>query len=189
MRLFSGISLPSNLVGRLSAVIDELRPFADINWVPADNLHITTKFIGEWPEDRLPELKTALGSVAITGSIRIAVSRFGFLPNPHQPHSLFAGVQTGPSLAELAASIDRALLPLGCVPENRPYQPHVTLARIKRGRDIQGLREHIPTITDFDFGSFDARDFYLYLSQPTGRGSAYSKLAAYDLMREKNTNA
>jgi 2'-5' RNA ligase len=189
MRFFTGISLASNVVGRLSALIDELRPFAAINWVPADNLHITTRFIGEWPDERLPELTGALATVPGAAPIPIAVSRFGFLPTPHHPHSFFAGVQAGPALAELAASIDRALQPLGCVPEARPYRPHVTLARIKHNQNIAGLRERIATITDFDFGSFDVRDFHLYLSRPTGRGSAYTRLATYDLMREKSTNA
>jgi 2'-5' RNA ligase len=95
-------------------------------------------------------------------------------------------VQAGEKkLTELAASIDHALLPLGLAAETRAYRPHVTLARIKANADIQGLREHIAAMSDFDFGSFDAHEFHLYESKPSARGSVYKKLATYDLMREK----
>lgn len=187
MHLFTGIALAPNVAERLSAAVCELRPTARINWTSDENLHITSKFIGEWREDRLSALTDALCAVAVAGPIPITVSRFGFFPNPHHPHSFYAGVQAGPGLAELAAAIDRALLPLGLAPEARAYRPHVTLARTKGAGDTRGLREYIAAMTDLGFGSFEAWNFHLYLSKPSSRGSAYTKLATYDLMREKNT--
>jgi len=186
MRLFTGIAPAPNVIDRLSAIFDELRPTAQINWSPVGNLHITCKFIGEWPEDLLPEMEAALGTVAVADPIPITISQVGFFPNPQRPHSLFADVEAGPALAELAAAIDMALAPLGCDPETRPYRPHITLARVKPGNDIRGLREHVAAMTDFEFGSFDARDFHLYVSTPAPGGSVYTKLATYDLMRENN---
>jgi 2'-5' RNA ligase len=186
MRLFTGIDLAPNVVDRLSAILSELKPTARLNWSPVENVHITCKFIGEWPEDRLSELTTALRSVPHPGPISINISGFGFFPNPHRPHSFFAGVQADPSLAELATAIDQALAPLGCPPETRAYHPHLTLARIKGSGDLRALREHVAGMTDLDFGSFAAQQFHLYLSRPATRGSAYTKLATYDLMREIN---
>lgn len=196
MRLFTGIALASNVVEKLSAALAELRPTARVNWAPVENLHITSKFIGDWPDDRLSALTDSLRTVAVTGPIPIAISGFGFFPNPHHPHSFFAGVQAGPGLVELAVAIDKALLPLGLPAETRAYRPHVTLARIKASNDIRGLREHVADMTDSDFGSYDARDFNLYLSQQASHGpthattgrSIYTKLATYDLMRENNAN-
>lgn len=197
MRLFTGIALAPIVVDKLSNALGELRPTARINWVPIENLHITSKFIGDWPDDRLSVLTAALQTVAVTGPIPITISRFGFFPNPHHPHSFFAGVQAGPGLAELAAAIDKALLPLGIAAETRSYRPHVTLARIKGSNEIRGLREHIAGMTDLDFGSYEAPDYHLYLSQPASHGPAhattgrsiYTKLATYDLMRENNANS
>ncbi len=60
-------------------------------------------------------------------------------------------------------------------------------ARIKANADIRSLREHIAAVSDFDFGSFDGHEFHLYESRPSARGSVYTKLATYDLMREKKT--
>jgi 2'-5' RNA ligase len=53
---------------------------------------------------------------------------------------------------------------------------------VKRSIDLPNLPVNI------DFGSFTAREFHLYLSQPTPHGSVYTKLATYDLVREQNTN-
>jgi 2'-5' RNA ligase len=185
MRLFTGIALAPAVIEKLSAAVEELRPDARINWSPLENLHITCRFIGVWHEERLADLKTALETVAHTGPVAIGISRLGFMPNPHRPHFLFAGVQAAPALAALVGALDRALLPLVVVAETRAYRPHVTLARIKAHADIRGLREHTAAMSDFDFGSFDAHEFHLYESKPSALGSVYKKLATYDLMREK----
>jgi 2'-5' RNA ligase len=187
MRLFTGIAPAPNVIERLSRVLGQLRPTARINWSPIENLHITSKFIGEWTDDRLEILTAALGTVAVAGPVTIAVSGFGFFPDSRRPHSFFSGVQSGPGLAELATAIDDALQPIGCPRENRPYRPHITLARTRPGGNLADLRQHIAGMTDFDFGTFDAADFHLYRSTPAGGRSAYTILATYDLIREKRT--
>jgi 2'-5' RNA ligase len=189
MRLFTGISLAPDIIKRLSAALEQLRPAAHLNWSPVANLHITCRFIGEWPEANLPDLTNALNTTATGGPIPIHISRFGFFPNPHHPHSFFAGVQAGPGLADLATAINHALGPLGLKPEDRPWLPHVTLARIKKNSDVRTLRERIAAMTDFDFGAFDATSFQLFASKPTATGSVYSRLATYDLMRENRTTS
>ncbi len=177
MRLFTGIALGPAVLHKLTRVIEELQPLANLNWSPVENLHITTKFIGAWPPERLEELKSALAAVPFERSFEITIAKFGYFPNPHHPHSFFAGVHAGPALPVLAARIDEALLPLGIAKEKRPFTPHLTLARIK-GQDVRALRRHIAKMTDFDFGTFTASAFHLYLSQPGPSGSVYTSLAA-----------
>ena len=60
MRLFTAINLPDEMIWKLERLLSVLRPEALIKWSPLDNLHITTKFIGEWPADRVPEIENAL---------------------------------------------------------------------------------------------------------------------------------
>lgn len=176
MRLFTGIALAPEVVDRLSALLDELRPLARVTWSRVENLHITTKFIGLWPEDRLEELKSALDLVKAGGAISVSISQLRFFP-----HSFFADVQAGSALTELAGAIESALVPLDVQREERAYTPHVTLARIKRGTDVRNLRKRVAELERAEFGSFDAREFHLYLSQPGPRGSTYTKLATYHL--------
>jgi 2'-5' RNA ligase len=185
MRLFTGFSVPHPILETLTAALEQLRPTAPLNWSPPENLHITLKFIGNWPDARLAELCQTLETVPQSGNIGIDIARFGYFPNPHRPHSFFAGVHSGPQLASLAAAIDEALVKIGCPPENRPYTPHLTLARIK-GEDIRSLRERIAAMNNFQFGSFEATHFHLYVSNRStsnpGRSvSVYSILASYPL--------
>ena len=130
MRLFTGIAIGAEVLNALEQAMRELRPLAPLDWSPVENLHITSKFIGEWPEQRLEEMMQALGEVRAPAAFPIAVAGFGYLPNPHHPRMLFAGVQAGPELGGLARRIDDALVPLGVAREERAYTPHVTLARM-----------------------------------------------------------
>jgi 2'-5' RNA ligase len=184
MRLFTGISLDPRVLARLEEALAPLRTNVPVAWSPAENLHVTSKFIGEWPEARLPELTSTLQNVESPGPIGIDISKFGFFPNPHQPRFFFAGVHAGPGLADLAARTDAALEPLGCPRETRPYTPHLTLARIRdqdRPENLRTLREHIANMTNFNFGTFVAQHFHLYLSKPGPNGSVYTMLASFPL--------
>jgi RNA 2',3'-cyclic 3'-phosphodiesterase len=181
MRLFTGLDLPPEVVRTLDALLDRLRLAARIKWSPPANLHVTTRFIGEWPEERLPDLRAALARLPSQAPIPIHIRRLGFFPNPHSPRVFWAGVEASPDLAALAAATDRALEPLGLKPESRPFSPHLTLARIKEPVPLQKLRETIAALPTLDFGSFTADRFFLYQSRPGPAGSVYTKLAELPL--------
>jgi 2'-5' RNA ligase len=180
MRLFVGIAIAGHVLDNLARAMKQLRPLAPVHWSPVENLHITTKFIGEWPEENLDELEGALEEVTAPPPFDISISGFGYFPNAHHPRTLFADVQTGPQLAELAGSTDKVLRALGIASEDRPYSPHLTLAKIKH-EDIRNLREHLANMTNFDFGTFHVTEFHLYMSQTGPKGSVYTSLAVYPL--------
>jgi 2'-5' RNA ligase len=182
MRLFTGLDLPPDVVGRLDQLLRRLKPTAQINWSPVANLHITTKFIGEWPEDRLDELKAALGAMPAREPLSVAIRKLGFFPNPHSPRSFWCGIQ-GPGLDRLAADTDRATAALGIASEKRAYTPHLTLARIKDRVDMQPLRETIAGLDSLDFGEFELRNWFLYQSTLGRSGSVYTKLAEFPLSK------
>src|SRR5262249_38713819 len=131
MRLFTAIDLPEDVCQRLDGLIGRLRPLAPISWSKAANLHITTKFIGQWPEGSLPELRKALALVGqghalpwsghgpAPHTIPIRVRGLGFFPNAKSPRVFWAGVEAPPELAILARDIDSALAKLGIEPESR----------------------------------------------------------------------
>src|ERR1051326_8779367 len=138
MRLFTGLELPAQVVGNLEELLERLRPAARISWSPPANLHITTKFIGEWPEERLDELKGALAGLPAREPIAVRIHRVGFYPNPHSPRIFWCGVDA-PGLDRLAADTDTATSTLGIESEKRAFSPHLTLARIKERIDMQPL--------------------------------------------------
>jgi 2'-5' RNA ligase len=181
MRLFTAFDLPAEIVRSLDALIDRLRPTARIKWIPPANLHLTTRFIGEWPEDGLPDLLHALGGITTNSQIPIRLRDLGFFPNPHSPRIFWAGVEASRDLAALAMETDHALEPLGLKPEGRPFSPHLTLARIKEPVDLRKLRETVAALPSLDFGGFNADRFFLYHSRPGQAGSVYTKLAEFPL--------
>ena len=186
MRLFTGLSIPPHVIAPLEGALKQLGEVTGVRWSPAENLHVTLKFIGEWSDARLSELEKALDAMTKPGAFSVAVARFGFLPNPHHPKIFFAGAHADAGLAELAAETDQTLARLGVRPEERPYTPHITLARVGQALPpVLALRERIAELASsgaaFDFGSFTAAEFHLYLSKPGPAGSVYTQLASYSL--------
>jgi len=179
MRLFTAIELPPAVRGNLSCLLERLRPAARLRWSPPENLHLTTKFIGEWPEQRLDELKDTLRAVTGFKPIPVALRGLGFFPNPRAPRVFWVGVEAGAALAELARQTDQALARLGVPAETRPFSPHLTLARIKEPAPLGGLQKAIAGLQSLEFGEFLAESFWLYLSELRPGGSVYTKLTEF----------
>lgn len=181
MRLFTDIDVPANARLRLERLLTALRPEAPIKWSPLDNLHITTKFIGEWPEQKLDEIHDALSQIAPREPFEISLRDLGWYPNERAPRVLWVGVHAGPELTALAQQIETRLAALGVVPEDRPFSPHLTLARIKNPAPLQGLRQKIERLQPADLGQFRVAHFSLFRSDPGSNASVYRRLRDYRL--------
>jgi 2'-5' RNA ligase len=177
LRLFTAIDIPADVKARLAALLDRLRPLARLHWIPVEKLHITTKFIGEWPEERLDELKHALAAVGTPAPVEIAIRRVGWLPNPRSARMLYAGVEASESLTALAAATERAAEGAGVAAEDRIYRPHVTLARTRKRVPLDALKRALSEIELAAIGSYRASSFALYLSA----GGKYTKLQEFSL--------
>lgn len=181
MRLFTAIDLPHEITDSLERLLGHLRPLAQLKWSPVYNFHVTTKFIGEWPEARLDELKSALRQTSVSGDFAIQVSGLGWFPNPHSPRVFWAGIHGDSRLTELARAIDESTFKLGVPKEERPYSPHLTLARIKDSVSLQEMQRAIAQLESVDFGEFTAREFHLYVSEPGAAHTVYKKIADFPL--------
>lgn len=178
MRLFTGLSLAYEVRRNIELLYQSLQPLAPIAWSPAANLHITTKFIGEWPAERLDELKATLRAMPRAGSFPLAVDGFGWFPTPHHPRHLFAAVRAPEALGALAAATAEALAAIGVPAEDRPYRPHVTLARVKDATvDLAPVKQFIAQLPSTDFGRMTVTSFKLYES----RAGSYTVLEDFPL--------
>ena len=182
MRLFTGLELPAGVIGNLAELLRRLKPAARIHWSPPENLHVTTKFIGEWEDGRLGELKPALGGLPGRGAIAVRIRGVGFFPNAHSPRNFWCGIEA-PGLAELASDTDLATVRVGVAPEKRRFSPHLTLARMKGPVELEPLHRAVAALATLEFGEFTADRFFLYQSTLRPAGSVYTKLAEFPLTK------
>ncbi|MSP17313.1 MAG: RNA 2',3'-cyclic phosphodiesterase [Myxococcales bacterium] len=183
LRLFFGVNLALDSAQRIADATDRLQKLAGSRvraaWVPAANLHVTLRFLGWTREEAVPALRDAVreglrGRKAFTISTR----GLGAFPSLLAPKVLWVGVQD-PSggLARLARDLESWMRRLGYPAENRPFHPHVTIARVKEGRVDEGQSG----IKDADFGTSLVREVILYESTVTPIGSEYRALARIPL--------
>jgi 2'-5' RNA ligase len=181
MRLFTALDISAETRAALVALAGELAPGTGFGWSRAENLHITTKFIGEWPGERLGELREALAGIGRPGEIAVEISGLGWFPNPHSPRFLFAGVRAGEELGRLHRATDAACAGLGIAGETKEFRAHLTLARMKGGEGLAEVRGRIARLETTAFGRFLAGSFGLYESLPGVGGSQYKKLEEFPL--------
>ncbi len=175
MRLFTALDLPADVVSRLEELLRELKPVARLKWSPPKNLHITTKFIGDWPADRLDELRERMPTDVPAPEVSIRAT--GFFPNDRYPKVFFARVEPSVELLRLATATDAAMGELGVPLEKHPYRPHVTLARIPASIHLHPLRDRLGELAPGLFGAFRAPEYSLFES----RAGQYTKLVTFPL--------
>jgi RNA 2',3'-cyclic 3'-phosphodiesterase len=179
MRLFTAIDPSTEALLRLERLMSILRPEALIKWSPVDNLHVTIKFIGEWPESRLEELNDALSALLPREPFEAEVKELGWFPNERSPRILWAGVHDGDPLLELAHDTDECLAKLGIPKEDRRFTPHLTLARMKNPVPLRRLQQRIQEVQSISLGKFPVAQFFLFRSDPGSNASIYRKVREY----------
>ncbi|HUO13455.1 MAG TPA: RNA 2',3'-cyclic phosphodiesterase [Verrucomicrobiae bacterium] len=194
MRLFVALDIDNEIRERIARFVEGVNPFApDARWVKPESLHVTLKFIGEQSDAALEKIKQALSAVK-GKTMEIQFRGSGFFPTAKSARVFWIGIQAGPELAALADAIDSTMPALGIATEDRAFSPHLTLARAAGGsgsprwrkgdapnRSFQHLQEKLAARPTPEFGTMTAREFFLYQSQLSPKGSKYTKLASFKL--------
>jgi RNA 2',3'-cyclic 3'-phosphodiesterase len=194
MRLFLALDISDTIRERIARFVEGAQGFApDVRWVKAESLHVTLKFIGEQPEPAVEPIRQALASITASAA-EIHFRGYGFFPTAKSPRVFWIGMEAGQELPALAAVIDDKMAALGIPKEDRAFSPHLTLARGAGGsgaprwrkgdgpnRTFQHLQEKLSALAAPEFGTMTAREFFVYQSQLSPKGSKYTKLAAFPL--------
>lgn len=194
MRLFLALDIDDDIRERITRFVDGVRNFApDARWMQPESLHVTLKFIGEQPESVMENIKRAMATVS-AGTTQIDFRGYGFFPTSKSARVFWIGMNSGPELVALAAAIDDTMPSLGIPKEDRPFSPHLTLARGRgasgsprtSGKDgpnrtFQRLQEKLAALSVPEFGTMTPREFFLYQSHLSPKGSKYTKLASFSL--------
>src|SRR5437868_13188406 len=106
MRLFVAIDLDEQIRQKILRFMEGVSGFArDVRWMKPEALHLTLKFIGEFPEAKLPELKQAMASVR-SEAFDISFAGTGFFPTAKAARVFWVGVKADERLQKLAAMVD-----------------------------------------------------------------------------------
>ncbi len=179
IRSFIAIDLSDPARRQIEAFIQELRKSdAQVGWVRTEGIHLTLKFLGNAAPESIEEIKPALARIASqTAPIRIEPSGCGAFPTIKSPRVIWVGLlgQIG-RLAELVLRVETALVPLGFEPEGRPFNPHLTVGRVKGRLRLLALQQILLARRDFTAEPFDAAEVVLYKSDLRPDGARYTPL-------------
>jgi RNA 2',3'-cyclic 3'-phosphodiesterase len=185
MRIFIALDIPADIRTRLSEFMEHARRHAPgARWARAEGLHVTLKFVGNVSDEKVAEIKSALRGVK-AAPLEVRFEDVGFFPNPKSPRVFWAGVHATDALGRLASTIDQVVHQAGVSLEEKPYRPHLTLARAGSApganHELKRLQLFLEKEPGAQFGTMTAREFWMYQSQPQPGGSKYVKLEEWKL--------
>jgi 2'-5' RNA ligase len=182
VRLFIALHFPESIKSSLGELIDDLKPRGQgIKWVESKNIHLTLKFIGDFPEKKIGRIGEVLETV-LNGRAKFEgrVARCGGFPNLRNPRVLWVGLDGADPAIEIAKELNHRLIPIGIKSEKRGLSPHLTLGRIKKRSDLSELAGYMESL-NFDAGSVILDRVALVKSTLTPSGPIYENVKVYEL--------
>jgi 2'-5' RNA ligase len=184
MRTFVAIDIADAVRARIEEVTRSLRGrLAGARWVPAGNLHLTLRFLGETSEPALAELRAGLAAAAgRSPAFELLYCGLGFFPSARRPRVFWVGVEdTPPALVAVQEEVEKLARGLGFEPETRSFSPHVTLARFKLPKPCPECERLANEFQDQVFGPSRSEFLTLYQSILSPAGARYQTLDRFPL--------
>ncbi|MFA5393099.1 MAG: RNA 2',3'-cyclic phosphodiesterase [Candidatus Ratteibacteria bacterium] len=183
MCLFFAVTIPPEVTG---GIVTESKKISapSLCWVAPDNLHFTLRFLGETDKGRVAELISAGQETAEKHhSFLLAIAGAGFFPDEERPRIFWAGVGEGEKkIIFLANNLSATLNKIGFLPEERPFLPHLTVARIKVGAGFGSIPyQKLESWKTRNFNFFSVNEFYLMESLLLSTGVVYKKVHSFSL--------
>ncbi len=188
IRTFIAVELPPDIREALAGAQASLKrdlTMRSLRWVNPDSIHITLKFLGDVLPSQMPAITEALAAVVPQhAAFSVAVAGVGAFPNLSRPNVLWIGLegQLVP-LQRLRDDVEAVIAPLGFPTERRPFQPHLTLARIKDApsADLRMIGDTVRRAEVRRLGQIDVHEVALMRSDLRREGALYTQLAAFPL--------
>lgn len=183
MRAFIAVDINDAARERLAALQGVLRRSAPrLKWVDPNQIHLTLRFLGDVAESQLEAIRAELARIAgMAAPFEIHIHKTGVFPPTGPPRVVWVGVkEASGALLRLHGELDAGLFPLGFPPEDRPFRPHLTLARCKDRQAARGLWRTLNEHRGFDAGTTMVEQIVLYQSTLTRRGPIYEAISKHE---------
>lgn len=174
MRLFVAIPIPEDIRRRLVTISAGVR---NARWVRPEGMHITLFFAGETDRETANDLDAELDGVRLP-AFDVQLRGLGYFERGSNINSVWASVETNPTLIYLQERVEAAAVRAGFPRENRKYKPHVTLARLKHGR-AEDVGPWIEAHDALELPAFTVDRFVLFRSHLAREGAMYEPLVDY----------
>jgi 2'-5' RNA ligase len=186
LRLFVAIELPAEVKENLATAQQELAAMAgdQVHWTPPEQIHLTLLFLGGVASSKLPALQNSFTTVCASGkSLALRAEGFGCFPNARSPSVLWCGVSgdTTP-LEQFQKRLSEALAPWCEKIESRPFQPHLTIGRVRERGRLGKLAQALVAKERAFFGEWQARNCSLMQSHLSPHGALHSELQKCPLL-------
>ena len=191
MRSFLSFDIESIIVRKRLASVQKLliQTGADLRLVDPPNIHITIRFLGYIKPSMVKEVFEEMNKVNFT-SFQAEIRGIGVFPNLNYPRIVWAGLTEGADKVKAVFSqMESRLRGLGFKPDRKGFNPHLTIARVKSGRNKGSLSDFITLNRDYIFGKTEIYCLRLKKSTLTPKGPIYSTLMEFcpeQKMKEKN---
>jgi 2'-5' RNA ligase len=175
-RLFVAITLPEALKAKLAGLHAD---FPGLKWAVPANMHLTLRFIGQTPAERIEIVRRSLRSVR-SEAFRLTVTGLGLFQR-RAGGILWAGLREEPALPELKRRVDAALRSgSGLNPEDARFLPHLTLSRLKESL-LQDMKSLVQAKNAEFFGEVPVTEFTLFRSFLCPTGAVHEPMEIYPL--------
>lgn len=179
IRLFIALNIPDEAKDKLIEVRNSVTPNLNYKWEPRDKLHLTLKFIGDFPEQNVDQIKSELMFLENYYSIKSEFFNFGFFFRRIKPVILWAGMKISEPINKIVSELNLRLENFSIPVDNRKFKPHLTLLRIKNDFD-ESLVHRFKNFT-FEPINFYSNSISLYKSELYKSGSKYFEIKNYKL--------
>ena len=184
IRAFIAITPPTTLQQTMAAVRQVFQGFSlPWSWVIPDHIHLTLRFLGNVPDESVTLLLQAMEQAAQgQTAFPLRARALGCFPHPARPRVLWVGLDDPTqALGRLTERLRDAFIPLGFPPEDRPFHPHLTLARVQNRRSSSQLLSMLQTYQNRDFGVFLVTQLHIVQSQLRRGGARHTILRSVPL--------
>jgi len=182
MRLFIALDLPEEIRKRIKDIIDGFdKEVADIGFTDPDNIHITLKFLGELREDGVKQCVNHISEVVKHNQpYKLQVSGFGFFGTPNFIRILWLGISEGKS--ETIKIMKDLNVKLDYIKHEDYYpSPHLTIGRVRKVLDKEGLLNEINRLANVKIGEVDVNNINLKKSVLSIDGPIYTDIESFKL--------
>ena len=188
LRLFVAITIPDAIREEMIRVQRDLKPLVPrsaVRWARPEQFHLTLRFLGDVPSERVGGLRESVRVVcADAPAVPLRAEGVGFFPNARSPRVIWIGISDDENrLVNLQRKIENAVQPFTTEQGGERFAGHVTLGRFKQLNrfDINGLTNESEAMKNRIFGEWTAREIEIIRSELSPTGARYTSLAAFPL--------